>query len=85
MEKIAVPAKANRQTLQVCFLAALAGLLFGLDMGVIAGALPFLAHEFSLSSQQQEIVVSIMMLGAALGALGSGPMSSRLGRKKACC
>ncbi|CAI1956783.1 MULTISPECIES: sugar porter family MFS transporter [Serratia] len=82
MKKIAVPAKTNRQTLQVCFLAALAGLLFGLDMGVIAGALPFLAHEFSLSSQQQEIVVSIMMLGAALGALGSGPMSSRLGRKK---
>lgn len=33
MKKIAVPAKTNRQTLQVCFLAALAGLLFGLDMG----------------------------------------------------
>lgn len=72
----------NRQALIVCFLAALAGLLFGLDMGVIAGALPFLAHEFQLSSHQQEIVVSVMMFGAALGALCSGPMSSSLGRRK---
>ena len=72
----------NRQALSVCFLAALAGLLFGLDMGVIAGALPFLAQEFQLNSHQQEIVVSIMMFGAALGALGSGPMSSALGRRK---
>ncbi|RJT45423.1 sugar porter family MFS transporter [Rahnella woolbedingensis] len=72
----------NRQTLLVCFLAALAGLLFGLDMGVIAGALPFLAKEFGLNSHQQEMVVSVMMLGAALGALCSGPLCSRLGRKK---
>lgn len=72
----------NRQTLLICFLAALAGLLFGLDMGVIAGALPFLAKEFALSSHQQEMVVSIMMLGAALGALCSGPLCTRIGRKK---
>jgi MFS transporter, SP family, galactose:H+ symporter len=72
----------NRQSFIVCFLAALAGLLFGLDMGVIAGALPFLANEFQLSSHQQEIVVSVMMFGAALGALCSGPMSSSLGRRK---
>jgi SP family galactose:H+ symporter-like MFS transporter len=77
----AVP-HTNRQTLLVCLLAALAGLLFGLDMGVIAGALPFLAQEFGLSSHQQEMVVSVMMLGAALGALCSGPLCSRIGRKK---
>ncbi|BCG08012.1 sugar porter family MFS transporter [Buttiauxella agrestis] len=74
--------KTNRQTILVCLLAALAGLLFGLDMGVIAGALPFIAKEFGLSSHHQEIVVSVMMFGAAFGALCSGPMSSSLGRKK---
>ncbi|AVF33617.1 sugar porter family MFS transporter [Rahnella sikkimica] len=74
--------QTNRQTLLVCFMAALAGLLFGLDMGVIAGALPFLAQEFGLSSHQQEMVVSVMMLGAALGALCSGPLCTRIGRKK---
>jgi SP family galactose:H+ symporter-like MFS transporter len=33
----------------VCFLAALAGLLFGLDIGVIAGALPFITDEFQIT------------------------------------
>nr|WP_049856399.1 sugar porter family MFS transporter [Trabulsiella odontotermitis] len=82
MSTLTTPATTNRQTILVCFLAALAGLLFGLDMGVIAGALPFLAQEFTLSSHSQEIVVSVMMFGAALGALCSGPMSSMLGRRK---
>jgi MFS transporter, SP family, galactose:H+ symporter len=69
-------------TLFVCFLAALAGLLFGLDIGVIAGALPFIAIEYSVTSHQQEWIVSSMMLGAAAGAIASGWMSSSLGRKK---
>ena len=66
----------------VCFLAALAGLLFGLDIGVIAGALPFIADEFNVTAHQQEWIVSSMMFGAAVGAVGSGWMSSSLGRKK---
>ncbi|MFI8417922.1 sugar porter family MFS transporter [Serratia sp. NPDC078593] len=68
-------------TFFVCFLAALAGLLFGLDIGVIAGALPFITDEFQITSQQQEWVVSSMMFGAAVGAVGSGWLSYRLGRK----
>jgi len=69
-------------TLFVCFLAALAGLLFGLDIGVIAGALPFIAKDFNVTAHEQEWIVSSMMFGAAVGAIGSGWMSSRLGRKK---
>ncbi len=82
MSTLSSPTQTNRQTILVCFLAALAGLLFGLDMGVIAGALPFIAAQFNLNSHSQEIVVSVMMFGAALGALCSGPMSSSLGRRK---
>lgn len=37
-------------TFFVCFLAATAGLLFGLDIGVIAGALPFIADEFQINA-----------------------------------
>lgn len=68
-------------TFLVCFLAALAGLLFGLDIGVIAGALPFMSDSLHLDSSQQEWVVSSMMLGAAVGALASGWMSHHIGRK----
>lgn len=67
----------------VCFLAALAGLLFGTDIGVIAGALPFIADEFQITSHTQEWVVSSMMFGAAVGAVGSGWLSFKLGRKRA--
>ncbi|SNC58625.1 sugar porter family MFS transporter [Sodalis endosymbiont of Henestaris halophilus] len=70
-----------RFTFFVCFMAALAGLLFGLDIGVIAGALPFLSTDLHINNQQQEWVVSSMMLGAALGALASCWMSAQLGRK----
>lgn len=73
--------KVRRMNLFISVSAALAGLLFGLDIGVISGALPFLTHHFSLSSHEQEWVVSIMMLGAALGALCNGWVSHRLGRK----
>ncbi|VTN11437.1 Arabinose transporter [Raoultella terrigena] len=65
----------------VSIAAAVAGLLFGLDIGVIAGALPFITDHFALSSRLQEWVVSSMMLGAAVGALFNGWLSFRLGRK----
>lgn len=42
-------------TFFVCFLAALAGLLFGLDIGVIAGALPFIANEFQISAHTRGV------------------------------
>lgn len=69
-------------TFFVCFLAALAGLLFGLDIGVIAGALPFIADEFQITSHTQEWVVSSMMFGAAVGAVGSGWLSLNSGAKE---
>lgn len=62
-------------------MAALAGLLFELDIGVIAGALPFLSTDLHIDNRQQEWVVSSMMFGAAVGALAAGWMSAKLGRK----
>ena len=62
--------------------AGMAGLLFGLDQGVISGALPFIAKEWNLSSHLQEWVVSSMMVGAAIGAIVASKLSSSIGRKK---
>jgi SP family galactose:H+ symporter-like MFS transporter len=64
------------------FTAALAGLLFGLDVGVISGALPFLKNEFKLSIGSEGAVVSALLWGAVIGTLISGMLSSHFGRRK---
>jgi MFS transporter, SP family, galactose:H+ symporter len=62
-------------------LAALGGLLFGYDTGVISGALIFIRSDFALSTFQQELVVSVVLLGAATGALGGGRLADLFGRR----
>jgi SP family galactose:H+ symporter-like MFS transporter len=64
------------------FTAALAGLLFGLDVGVISGALPFLKADFKLSIGAEGAVVSALLWGAVVGTLISGMLSSHFGRRK---
>lgn len=64
-------------------LAALAGLMFGLDIGVISGALGLIKEEFHVSTLTEGWIVSSMMGGAAVGALAAGWVSNRLGRKNA--
>lgn len=63
------------------FTAALAGLLFGLDIGVISGALKFIAHEFNSTTFEQQWIVSSVLFGALAGALISGYVSKHFGRK----
>lgn len=65
-----------------CILAALAGLMFGLDVGVISGATQFIQAEFKVTDSIIEWIVSAMMAGAAVGSLGAGWMSATLGRKR---
>jgi len=65
----------------VALTAALAGLLFGLDIGVISGALKYIARAFSASTLQQEWVVSSLLFGAVGGTLASGVISKKYGRK----
>ncbi|HEV3178889.1 MAG TPA: sugar porter family MFS transporter [Steroidobacteraceae bacterium] len=75
-------AHSRTTALFTCVLAALAGLMFGLDIGVISGATQFIQKEFAVSDHVIEWIVSSMMLGAALGAAGAGWMSATLGRKR---
>ena len=67
----------------VALIAALAGLLFGLDIGVISGALPFIAKQFKAGTEMQEFVVSSLLVGAMLGTIISGVISRKYGRKNA--
>lgn len=77
-----IAARARSATLLTCVLAALAGLMFGLDIGVISGATQFIQAESAISDRVIEWIVSAMMLGAAIGAAGAGWLSAALGRKR---
>jgi MFS family permease len=61
--------------------AALGGSLFGYDTGVISGAILFVRPAFSLSTAQVELVVSAVLIGATIGAIGSARVTDRLGRR----
>ncbi len=78
----AVSAPLRTTAIFTCVLAALAGLMFGLDIGVISGAVQFIQAEFKITDHDIEWIVSAMMFGAALGAVAAGWLSSALGRKR---
>src|SRR5271170_4856362 len=62
--------------------AALAGLLFGYDTGVISGAILFIEKQFNLSPEAKGLVVSGVLFGATFSSLVSGRVTDFLGRKK---
>ena len=62
--------------------AALGGLLFGYDTGVISGALLFIRGQFDLSATMEGVVAGIALAGAALGAASAGVISDRFGRRR---
>ena len=65
----------------IAAVAALGGLLFGFDTGVIAGALLFIVPDFHLGPAEQGLVVSAVTFGALFGALVAGTSSDTMGRR----
>jgi sugar porter (SP) family MFS transporter len=63
-------------------IAALGGLLFGYDTGVISGALLFIGPDLHASSFEQQAVVGALLLGAVAGAVVAGWASEALGRRR---
>ena len=67
----------------VSIVAALGGLLFGYDWVVIGGAKPFYEKYFGLTDpSQQGWAMSCALVGCLIGALVSGWLSDRFGRKR---
>jgi major inositol transporter-like SP family MFS transporter len=68
----------------VAAVAALGGLLFGYDTGIISSALPVLSKEFGIANNDgaQQLVVSAILVGCIIGAFISGPISDRIGRRR---
>ena len=66
---------------KVSSIAGLGGVLYGFDMGIIAAALIFVRSAFSLSTQMEEVVVSVVLVGSMVGAVGGGVLADRAGRR----
>ena len=62
--------------------AAMGGLLFGFDTGVISGAIPFLEKDFALTDGTVEFITTAGLIGAIIGALIGGSVTDSLGRRK---
>ncbi|MBA3660202.1 MAG: sugar porter family MFS transporter [Gammaproteobacteria bacterium] len=74
--------KSHFYVIGVSAIAAIAGLLFGFDTGIISGALLFIEKDFALSTVMKELIVSSVLLGAMFGSLFSGHLTDRFGRRK---
>ena len=61
--------------------AGLGGLLYGVDVGIIAGALPYLEATSGLNAGQLSIVVAAVLLGSVISTLFAGMLADWLGRK----
>ncbi len=66
----------------VCLVAALGGLLFGYDTGVINGSLKFVQLKFELNAAMKGFAASSALIACIFGAAFAGTLSDHLGRKK---
>lgn len=66
----------------VSFVAAIGGLLFGFDTGVIAGTIGGVVERFELNAWQEGFAVSNLIVACIFGAIITGPLTDRYGRKK---
>jgi len=83
--EVSNPVTGYRQayTWAISIVAALGGLLFGYDWVVIGGAKPFYEKFFHLTTANLHgWAMSCALIGCLLGALISGTLSDRFGRKK---
>ncbi len=66
----------------ISFIATLGGLMFGFDISIITGAVPFIQPYFGWNELQLGWGVSSLLVGCIIGAFGSGAFTDRYGRKK---
>lgn len=70
----------------VAAIAAMGGLLFGYDTGIISAALLFVGHDLggqgaALGNLAKELITSAIIAGALVGCMTAGPVSDRVGRR----
>jgi len=86
MMNSSIPEQGDRVSMKfvtlVSIVAALGGLLFGFDTAVVSGAIGFMQQNFDLNEFQVGWAVSSLIIGCIVGALSSGVLSEKYGRKR---
>ena len=62
--------------------AAMGGVLYGYDLGIISGALLFLRHDIPMTDDQMSFLVAAVLGGGAFATLITGPLSDWWGRRR---
>ncbi len=77
------PANAGKEGYNrfLLLVAGLGGLLYGIDVGIIAGALPYMEATSGLNAGQLSIIVAAVLLGSVISTLFAGFLSDLFGRK----
>ena len=76
-----LPASIVRYNRFLLLVAGLGGLLYGIDVGIIAGALPYMEATSGLNAGQLSIIVAAVLLGSVISTLFAGMLSDLIGRK----
>lgn len=74
-------AGTSRYNLALLFVAGLGGLLYGIDIGIIGGALPYLEATSHLTAAQLSVIVAAVLLGSVFSTLFAGVLADWMGRK----
>lgn len=69
------------QTTLLLLVAGLGGLLYGVDLGIIGGALPYLEATSGLSAGQLSVIVAAVLLGSVFSTLFAGQLAEWMGRR----
>jgi SP family myo-inositol transporter-like MFS transporter 13 len=81
MSLSAVESNLGRYNRFLLLVAGLGGLLYGIDVGIIGGALPYLEATSNLTGSQLSIIVAAVLLGSVFSTLFAGLLADWLGRK----
>lgn len=72
---------SNRYVFVLTALSAIGGFLFGYDTGVISGAMLLLVEDFGFDHKEQEMIVSVTLVGCIVAAVVASVATEKLGRQ----
>src|SRR5262245_5569295 len=68
--------------LSMIIFASIGGMLYGYDIGILAGAFPFLSHDIAMTKTQLHFMPGIVLFGGAFASLITGHLCDRWGRRR---